>query len=254
MKNTLFIVSLLLLAFFSGANSYVWGHTDVTPQKAKNLIDTNTDLIVVDVREEDSEYCNENPSSSVPPGHIPGAVNYPWSSGILQEKYTELPIESEILIVCRSGNRSNQAAEFLDSKGYTQIYDMTDGMSAWEWETVGCVDSDGDGINDDLDNCPNKYNPNQEDSDQNGLGDTCDSDTNPCPLEEIFGEDSVEAILLRDFRDNVLRSTPTGQEIAKLYYEWSTVIKAAMKEDEEFKAEVKAMVSEILPMISRELE
>ena len=37
-------------------------------------------------------------------------------------------------------------------------------------------DSDSDGIEDSSDNCPNDYNPNQEDNDADGTGDTCDSD------------------------------------------------------------------------------
>ena len=40
MKNTLLLVSLLLFVFFFGPNPYVWGHTDVTPKEAKDLIDT----------------------------------------------------------------------------------------------------------------------------------------------------------------------------------------------------------------------
>ncbi len=35
-------------------------------------------------------------------------------------------------------------------------------------------DSDGDGVPDRIDNCPDEYNPGQEDSDQNGVGDRCD--------------------------------------------------------------------------------
>ena len=254
MKNTLFIISFVLFTCFSGATPYVWGHTDVTPEEAKNLIETNTDLTVVDVRETESEYCNEDSSSSVPPGHIPGALNLPFTSGVLEERYTELPIDGAILVVCRSGNRSNQAAEFLDSKGYKQVYDMTEGMSAWEWDTVGCVDSDGDGINDDLDNCPDKSNPNQEDNDQNGLGDICDSNTQPCSVEQVYGEYSVEAELLRDFRDTVLSPTPLGQEIAKLYYEWSPALVKAMADNEIFKEEVKKMIDAILPLIEVEIE
>lgn len=252
MKNGFFIVSFLLFGLSFGANPYVWGHTDITPQEAKDLIDTNAALIVVDVREEESEYCNDDPASSVPLGHIPGALNYPWTSGVLEERYAELPIDGEILVVCRSGNRSNQAAEFLDSKGYMQIYDMTDGMSAWEWDTVGCADSDGDGINDDLDNCPSKYNPNQEDSDQNGLGNVCDFNANPCSVEELYGDNSAEATLLRKFRDNVLSQTLLGQEITELYYELNPAIIKTMEDDEEFKGEVKEMIDEILPLINSE--
>jgi hypothetical protein len=38
-----------------------------------------------------------------------------------------------------------------------------------------CGDADGDDVCDELDNCINEYNPFQEDSDQDGVGDTCDS-------------------------------------------------------------------------------
>jgi len=39
------------------------------------------------------------------------------------------------------------------------------------------TDSDGDGIGDAVDNCPNNPNPGQEDSDSNGIGDACDLNT-----------------------------------------------------------------------------
>jgi len=41
----------------------------------------------------------------------------------------------------------------------------------------GCIDSDGDGVCDDVDNCPAADNPNQEDRDGDGVGDVCDN----CP-------------------------------------------------------------------------
>jgi hypothetical protein len=43
----------------------------------------------------------------------------------------------------------------------------------------GPVDSDGDGIDISIDNCPNVYNPGQADSDGDGLGDVCDN----CPYD-----------------------------------------------------------------------
>jgi hypothetical protein len=43
-------------------------------------------------------------------------------------------------------------------------------------ETDNCIpaDSDNDGVPDNLDNCPNVANPDQQDSDGNGVGDVCD--------------------------------------------------------------------------------
>ena len=113
--------------------SLALAHTDVTAEEAKELIDSTEDLTVVDVREP-HEYCDTK-------GHIPGALNYPINSGVLQEKYEELPMDGPILVVCRSGGRSNRAANFLDSKGFTTVYDMQGGMRGWTWETEPCPDA-----------------------------------------------------------------------------------------------------------------
>ncbi len=125
LRSVLFLTSVTLFTAIPCFSS----HTDITAQQAKDLIDSTENLTIVDVREE-YEYCDR--------GHIPGALNYPWNSGILQARYEELPVNGPILVVCQSGGRSNQAANFLDSKGYTLVYDMQGGMSAWTWETVSC--------------------------------------------------------------------------------------------------------------------
>jgi rhodanese-related sulfurtransferase len=109
-------------------------HTDVTPAQVKALLDAGGDLIVVDVREE-SEFCD---STYLPPGHIGGAVNMPWNSGYLQAHYSDLDPARTTIVVCRSGGRSNAAANFLDGVGFTAVYDMLGGMNAWLWETEDC--------------------------------------------------------------------------------------------------------------------
>ena len=45
-----------------------------------------------------------------------------------------------------------------------------------------------------------------------------------------------------------------GQEIIKLYYQWSPAIVNAMEEDEEFKKEVKMMIDGVLGLITEEAE
>ncbi|WP_282073323.1 thrombospondin type 3 repeat-containing protein, partial [Janibacter hoylei] len=39
------------------------------------------------------------------------------------------------------------------------------------------TDLDGDGVENDLDNCPQESNPNQEDSDNDGIGNACDQES-----------------------------------------------------------------------------
>jgi len=88
------------------------------------------DLIVLDVREY-SEFCGTT-------SHIEDAVSLPWNSGVLQARSSILPVDRTIIVVCASGARSHQASSFLDSSGYTDVFDMGGGMSAWQWETEGC--------------------------------------------------------------------------------------------------------------------
>ena len=78
--------------------------------------------------------------------------------------------------------------------------------------------------------------------------------TSICPSEQIYGEDTYETALLRNFRDYVLTQTPEGQEIIRLYYQWSPVIVKAMEEDEEFKEEVKEMIDGVLGLVGGEVE
>jgi len=62
------------------------------------------------------------------------------------------------------------------------------------------IDTDGDGVNDDVDNCPTVYNPSQEDINENGIGDYCD-DNFPDPrvvninLTEIPSENSFSDLV-----------------------------------------------------------
>ena len=70
-----------------------------------------------------------------------------------------------------------------------------------------------------------------------------------CPVIEIYGEYAKETECLRHFRDNVLRETPEGQELIQLYYQWSPMLVKAMNEDTSFKAGIKAIIDEMLPLI-----
>ncbi len=75
-----------------------------------------------------------------------------------------------------------------------------------------------------------------------------------CPLELIYGTQSEEMKVLRYIRDNVLKQTPEGKEIIRLYYEWNPVIVRAMEADEEFKEQVKEMVNGVLLLIDSQME
>jgi rhodanese-related sulfurtransferase len=128
------LLTAVLAVLLSASMAY--SHTDVTPAYVRAWMDTASSGVLVDVREE-SEFCD---STYNPPNHIPGAINMPWNSGYFQANYTDLPADEEIIIVCRSGNRSNLAANFLyGQEGYDQVFDMLGGMNEWTYETESCA-------------------------------------------------------------------------------------------------------------------
>lgn len=96
----------------------------ITPEDAKiKLAEGKTTL--VDVRTAD-EYAA---------GHIEGAVLLP-NEEIGDARPAALPVaDAEIMVYCRSGRRSAEAAKKLAALGYTDIYDLG-GIQSWPYETV----------------------------------------------------------------------------------------------------------------------
>lgn len=100
------------------------GYLTLTPEAAKTRLDENGDVILLDVRTQE-EYDG---------GHIPGAVCLPN-----EDIQADLPLpfekDAEILVYCRSGRRSAEAAEKLASMSYTNVADFG-GILSWPYETT----------------------------------------------------------------------------------------------------------------------
>ena len=104
-----------------GETTYI----QIDQEKAKEMMAVNDGHVVVDVRRVD-EYAS---------GHIPGAILIPNES-IGTEKPDQLPDKDQIILVyCRSGNRSKQAAQKLADMGYTNIYEFG-GINTWTGEVI----------------------------------------------------------------------------------------------------------------------
>ncbi|NWG34000.1 MAG: rhodanese-like domain-containing protein [Chloroflexi bacterium] len=61
--------------------------------------------------------------------HIPGATLIPL--GELASRVNEVPREREIVVVCRSGNRSQQGRDILLAAGFEQVTSMAGGIKEW---------------------------------------------------------------------------------------------------------------------------
>ncbi len=100
-------------------------YTQITPQEAKQIIDTEKDYIIVDARTPEE----------FESGHIKNAI-------VLQEENVKelapqmFPNKDKLILVyCRSGNRSKKVAQALADMGYTNVKEFG-GIISWPYETV----------------------------------------------------------------------------------------------------------------------
>ena len=128
MERLLIIVALIVLLAAcarSGDNGKGAGYNQIDQDTAMQMMAADDGHVVVDVRRQD-EY---------DAGHIPGALLIPNES-IVDARPEALPyLDQVILIYCRSGNRSKQAAEKLAGMGYTNLYEFG-GINTWQGEVV----------------------------------------------------------------------------------------------------------------------
>ena len=61
--------------------------------------------------------------------HAPGTTLIPFDE--LPQRLSELPRDREIIVVCRSGNRSQQGRDILLNAGFRQVTSMDGGLKAW---------------------------------------------------------------------------------------------------------------------------
>ena len=90
---------------------------EVNVQEAAKLRDEGA--FILDVRE----------LSEWTAGHIPGATLIPL--GELENRLVEVPKDTKIVVVCRSGNRSAQGRDILLKAGYENVTSMAGGMNDW---------------------------------------------------------------------------------------------------------------------------
>lgn len=61
--------------------------------------------------------------------HVPGSTLLPLED--LEARAGELPRDLELVVYCRSGNRSAEAATILMEAGFSDVYSMDGGLNDW---------------------------------------------------------------------------------------------------------------------------
>lgn len=96
---------------------------EIAPQEVAERLNKGETLTMLDVREP-GEWME---------GHVAGANHIPL--GELDIRHEELDPSQEIIVICRSGNRSGKACELLYEKGF-KVINMTGGLNAWSDKLV----------------------------------------------------------------------------------------------------------------------
>ena len=100
-------------------------YRQISQAEALEMMEREEGYVILDVRRQD-EFDS---------GHIPGAILIP-NEDIEDTPPAGLPDKGQLILVyCRSGNRSKQAAQKLADMGYTNVFEFG-GINTWSGEIV----------------------------------------------------------------------------------------------------------------------
>ena len=119
------MAALLMLSGCGASRQPENTYRQITQEEAAKIMAEGEDFILLDVRTL-AEFAQ---------AHIPGAICVP-NETIGDEDIPELPKKDQLILVyCRSGNRSKQAAGKLAKLGYTKVLEFG-GINTWTGQTV----------------------------------------------------------------------------------------------------------------------
>ncbi len=104
------------------------GASSVGPQKAVMLINRQG-AVVVDVREK----------KEFDTGHIVDSINIPLAK--LKQRLSELRKHKEkpVVVVCKLGQHSGDAAKTLQESGYAEVFRLSGGLTEWKAQSLPLV-------------------------------------------------------------------------------------------------------------------
>ncbi|WP_300369743.1 rhodanese-like domain-containing protein [Brachyspira sp.] len=106
-----FIIFMLLLFIISCSKK---PYSNINIEKALELMDKSTNLVLLDVRTED-EYMS---------GSVPNSINIDVLNTDFKSKIDILDKNKDYIIYCRSGNRSTIASSIMSSNGFLNVYNL----------------------------------------------------------------------------------------------------------------------------------
>ena len=115
LKVLLFITALFSLNAMAGEP-----HQVISGDKLQSMMKDGKPIRIIDVRE--PELFSE--------GHVPGAINIPYEVS-RDRVLKELAPNERIVFICHSGPMGDKLGRLLKSKGYSDVYNLDNGMRKW---------------------------------------------------------------------------------------------------------------------------
>jgi adenylyltransferase/sulfurtransferase len=94
---------------------------EISVKDLKRRLDAHDPLVLVDVREAHEHSAGNIGGTLIPMGEIPARMD-------------ELDRDAEIVVYCRTGNRSARVVEFLQDSGFDKVWNLSGGIRAWSNE------------------------------------------------------------------------------------------------------------------------
>lgn len=118
-----FMIMLAAMLLLTGCAGKKAGYTRISQEEARQRMNREG-VVILDVRE----------ASEFAEGHIPGAVLLPVGTITGDTAAAVIPdFDTEVLVYCRSGNRSQTASDALAGLGYRNVYEFG-GIRTWPYE------------------------------------------------------------------------------------------------------------------------
>lgn len=118
MSKSLFILMLSILGFM-GCTAQ--NGSSIDSKEAYGLIKADSNIAILDVRTA-KEFAD---------GHVAGAVNIDVNQADFAQKIDQLDRSKTYIVYCRLGRRSSKAVGIMATKGFKNLYNVSDGFLGW---------------------------------------------------------------------------------------------------------------------------
>ena len=99
----------------------------ITPEELKAELDAGRDLLLLDVREDDE----------LEVSRLDGVLHIPMNE--IPDRIGEIDASRDIVVICRSGQRSGKVTNYLLGQGYNRVRNLIDGMNGYATRVDGTL-------------------------------------------------------------------------------------------------------------------